>query len=112
MRLAAAALTATLILAAASTALAGDPRLAPLARSAATVVHGPFEQGSCDACHQRSDPSDPGKAATGMATCLACHDEFGGRAPVRVGKGRSHPIKGECVGCHNPHNSKKKKLLL
>jgi hypothetical protein len=45
-------------------------------------------------------------------TCLACHDEFGGKAPVRVGKGKNHPIKGECTACHNPHNSKKKKLLL
>jgi cytochrome c553 len=60
----------------------------------------------------RADQKDPGPATGTKETCLACHDEFGGKAPVRVGKGKSHPVKGECVGCHNPHNSKKKKLLL
>lgn len=93
-------------------ALAGERRLAPLPREQAVVVHGPYEQGACDACHARADPKDPGPATVSKETCLACHDEFGGKAPVRVGKGKSHPVKGECTGCHNPHNSKKKKLLL
>jgi predicted CXXCH cytochrome family protein len=76
------------------------------------VVHGPFEQGACDACHARADQKDPGPATVSKETCLACHDEFGGKAPVRIGKGKNHPVKGECTGCHNPHNSKKRKLLL
>lgn len=94
------------------TARAGNARLAPLPRDQAAVVHGPYEQGACDACHERADPRSPGAATVAKETCLACHDEFGGSAPVRVGKGRSHPVKGECTGCHNPHNSRKKKLLL
>jgi predicted CXXCH cytochrome family protein len=76
------------------------------------VVHGPYEQGACETCHARADATDPGPAKASQATCLSCHDEFSGMAPVRIGKGKSHPIKGECVSCHNPHNSRKKKLLL
>ncbi|MBK9516408.1 MAG: cytochrome c3 family protein [Anaeromyxobacter sp.] len=112
MRLPAAALTAALLLAAASPAQAGDARLAPLPPAEALVVHGPYEQGACDTCHARADRDDPGPARVAKETCLACHDEFGGKAPVRVGKGKSHPIKGECTACHNPHNARKKKLLL
>jgi predicted CXXCH cytochrome family protein len=113
MRLLAAAVLALATLAVAvPAAWAGGTRLAPLPKEQATVVHGPYEQGACDACHARADQQDPGAASVGKETCLACHDEFGGKAPVRVGKGRNHPIKGECTGCHNPHNSKKKKLLL
>ena len=103
---------AALLLIAASSAGAGESRLAPIPRAQATVVHGPYEQGACDTCHARADAADPGPASAGKAVCLACHDEFGGKVPVRIGKGKSHPIKGECTGCHNPHNSKKKKLLL
>jgi hypothetical protein len=97
---------------AAPAARAGESRLAPLPREQAVVVHGPYEQGACDACHARADQRDPGPATVTKETCLACHDEFGGKAPVRIGKGKNHPVKGECTGCHNPHNSKKKKLLL
>ena len=103
---------AALLLLAATAASAGDARLAPVPRDQAVVVHGPYEQGACDTCHARADAADPGPAKASQATCLACHDEFAGKAPVRVGKGKSHPIKGECVSCHNPHNSKKNNLLL
>jgi predicted CXXCH cytochrome family protein len=108
--------SAVLVLAAlalaAPAARAGESRLAPLPKEQAVVVHGPYEQGACDACHARADQKDPGPATVTKETCLACHDEFGGKAPVRIGKGKNHPVKGECTGCHNPHNSKKKKLLL
>ncbi len=107
-----AVLTLLLLLAAVPTG-AGGTRLAPLPRDRATVVHGPYEQGACDTCHQRADARDPGPARVGNETCLACHDEFAGTAPVRLGKGKSHPSgKATCTACHNPHNSKKKKLLL
>lgn len=112
MRLLTSAVLAAALLALAPAARAGAARLAPLPRAEAVVVHGPYEQGACDACHARGDPRDPGPATASKEACLACHDEFGGTAPVRIGKGRSHPIKGECVGCHNPHNSRKRKLLL
>ncbi len=107
-----AVLAATALALAATSARAGDARLAPLPRDQAVVVHGPYEQGACDACHARADQKDPGPATVTKETCLTCHDEFGGTAPVRIGKGKNHPVKGECIGCHNPHNSKKKKLLL
>lgn len=112
MRLSSPVLLAAALALAAPAARAQANRLAPVPRDQATVVHGPFEQGACDACHARADQKDPGPAAVSKETCLACHDEFGGKAPVRVGKGKAHPVKGECTGCHNPHNSKKKKLLL
>jgi predicted CXXCH cytochrome family protein len=102
-----------LLLLAAAPAEAEDNRLAPLPRDQATVVHGPYEQGACETCHERADPKNPGAAKVSDEGCLACHDEFAGKAAVRIGKGKSHPTgKGTCTGCHNPHNSKKKKLLL
>jgi predicted CXXCH cytochrome family protein len=110
MRLAAAAL-ASLALAWATAAHAGDKKLAPLPKEPGLTLHSPYEQGACDTCHERADAADPGAATATMATCLSCHDEFAGKAPVRIGKGKNHPIKGECVGCHNPHSSKKKNLL-
>ena len=111
MRLPPPALVALSLLAA-SVASAGDARLAPLPREQALVVHGPYEQGACDACHARADAADPGPATVTNQTCLACHDEFQGKAPVRLTKKKDHPVKGECVACHNPHNSRKKKLML
>jgi len=112
MRLARTVVLATGLVLWAPGALAGDPRLAPLPREEAKVVHGPFGQGDCDACHERADPKDPGPAPLGKEGCLSCHDEFEGKARVRVGKGKHHPAEDACAKCHNPHNSKKKKLLL
>jgi predicted CXXCH cytochrome family protein len=114
MRLLAAvpAVLALLLMAAVPTG-AVENRLAPLPRDQATVVHGPYEQGACDTCHERADAKNPGVARVTNDTCLACHDDFAGTAPVRIGKGKSHPEgKGTCNSCHNPHNSKKRKLLL
>ena len=111
-------LPSTILLAVASLALglpaagAGEGRLAPVPKEQAVVSHGPYEQGACDTCHARADQKDPGPATVTKATCLACHDEFGGKAPVRIAKGKTHTLAGECTNCHNPHNSRKKKLLL
>jgi predicted CXXCH cytochrome family protein len=102
---------ALLLLAALPTG-ADDKKLAPLPKDQAVVVHGPFEQGACDTCHERADAKSPGSAKVTNETCLACHDEFAGTAPVKISKSKSHPSgKGTCTTCHNPHNSKKKKLL-
>ena len=68
-----------------------NARLAPLPKEQATVVHGPYEQGACDTCHERADAANPGPAKATDETCLGCHDEFAGKAPVRLGKGKSHP---------------------
>jgi predicted CXXCH cytochrome family protein len=104
---------AALLMAALLPAGAVEKRLAPLPGDQATVVHGPYQQGACDTCHERADARDPGVAKATDETCLACHDEFAGKAPVRIGKGKSHPGgKGACTTCHNPHNSRKPKLLM
>jgi predicted CXXCH cytochrome family protein len=108
-----AALAAGTLLLTAVPTVAGENKLAPLPKDQAVVVHGPYEQGACETCHERADQKDPGPAKVTNETCLGCHDEFAGTAPVKVGKGRSHPSnKGTCTACHNPHNSRKKKLLL
>jgi predicted CXXCH cytochrome family protein len=114
MRIAAASLAClSLLLLATSASGADEKRLAPLPKDQAVVVHGPYEQGACDTCHERADAKDPGKAKVSNETCLGCHDEFAGSAPVRISKSKSHPTsKSACTTCHNPHNSKKKKLLL
>jgi predicted CXXCH cytochrome family protein len=112
MRLVATVAAVLSLLLAAAPTWAGEKRLAPLPKEQATVVHGPYEQGACDTCHERADAKDPGTAKVTNETCLACHDEFAGTAPVKITKGKSHPSgKGTCTACHNPHNSKKKKLL-
>ncbi len=90
-----------------------ENKLAPIPKADATSTHGPFEQGACETCHQRNDPSNPGAAMkVSNDLCFECHDEFKGSAQVRMER-RVHP-KGSaiCVGCHNPHNSKKRKLQL
>ncbi len=76
----------------------GKGRLAPVTGGVVST-HGPFEAGECKACHQRSDRRNPGKVTrTGNGLCFDCHDEIKGRA--------------SCTGCHNPHNSRRRKLLL
>ncbi len=92
---------------------AADRRLAPLPKEEATSTHGPFEAGACDTCHERSDPKNPGAAVKASNDlCFECHDEFRGTAPIKMDR-KVHPSgKSNCMGCHSPHNSRKRKLLL
>jgi len=87
----------------------GKGRLAPLAEPVVST-HGPFEAGECKLCHQRSDRRNPGKLVrAGNEVCFDCHDEFEGTATRKM----RHPSpKQSCTRCHNPHNSRKRKLLL
>lgn len=87
--------------------------LAPLPRDQAVSTHGPYEAGSCETCHVRRDPEDPGPASVTDETCFDCHDEFRGRAKVKLEKS-IHPRDGDksCLGCHSPHNARNRKLLL
>ncbi len=93
----------------AATAAAGANRLAPIDAALAISTHAPFEMGACVACHDGSGAgASPGPVprAASNDLCFDCHDEY--RGPVR-----RHPAaKGACVGCHSPHNSRKRKLLL
>ncbi len=99
-------------------ALASGParaenRLAPIPKAEATSSHGPYEMGACDTCHQRRDPANPGAALkVSNDLCYECHDEFRGTAAVKMDKTVHPSVKAACTTCHNPHNSKKKKLRL
>jgi predicted CXXCH cytochrome family protein len=94
-------------------ARAAEGRLAPVPPAEAASTHGPFEMGACEACHERHDAGDPGAApARSNDLCFGCHDEFRGTSAVKL-ESVVHPgAKADCTGCHNPHNSRKKKLRL
>lgn len=88
-------------------------RLAPLPAKDAISTHGPFEAGACETCHQRADARNPGAALkVSNDLCYDCHDEFRGSAPVRMDKSLHPSNVAGCTTCHNPHNSRKKKLRL
>jgi predicted CXXCH cytochrome family protein len=94
-----------LVASAAPPAFADAGRLKPLARSEARSTHGPFEMGECNVCHQRNG-ANPGPVTKAMPQlCLDCHDDL---AATKKG----HPSRGNCGGCHSPHNARKPKLLL
>lgn len=98
---------------AAVSAGAANDRLAPIPPTEAASTHGPFEMGACEACHQRHDARNPGAApARSNDLCFGCHDEFRGTSAVRL-ESMVHPgASADCTACHNPHNSRKKKLRL
>lgn len=102
-----------LALALAAPAGAADSRLAPIPKDQAVSSHGPYEMGACETCHARNDAKNPGPAAVTNDTCYGCHDEFKGKAAVKMERA-IHPATASatCTGCHSPHNARKKKLLL
>jgi len=85
------------------------------------VVHPPAAEQECRSCHQATDTEaaqhqkDPetftdfalATGEEGEVVCLDCHDPF----PEEE---HSHPpvADGECTGCHSPHASEQKHLLL
>jgi predicted CXXCH cytochrome family protein len=100
-------------LALAVSARADGGRLAPVPREDALSTHTPFEVGACETCHERKDPVSPGVVvAAANDLCFECHDEFKGSAPVKMERAVHPATRAACTGCHNPHNSKKKKLRL
>jgi len=72
--------------------------------------HAPYEAGDCSLCHQRNDPKSPGPIVKGVVElCTSCHEEF---ADVAGRKVKHPPTEAGCTNCHNPHNSRERKLLL
>jgi predicted CXXCH cytochrome family protein len=101
------------LVAAADVAYAQANRLAPIPAKEAQSAHGPYQAGACETCHERHDPKNPGAAVkVSNDLCFDCHDEFRGKAPVKMDR-TVHPANvATCTTCHNPHNSRKKKLRL
>ncbi len=92
---------------------AGENRLAPIPPREATSTHGPYEMGACETCHERHDARNPGAALkVSNDLCFECHDEFKSGTPVKMESAVHPSTKASCTLCHNPHNSKKKKLRL
>ena len=90
-----------------------DARLAPVPASQAVSKHSPYESGACGTCHERNDPKNPGAAVkVSNDLCYDCHDEFKGKAPVKMDKAVHPKSVATCTTCHNPHNSRKAKLRL
>jgi predicted CXXCH cytochrome family protein len=106
-------LLVTCAFALAGLARAEASRLAPIPASAAVSSHGPYQSGACETCHQRHDSKNPGSALkVSNDLCFDCHDEFRGTAPVKMDKSVHPNNVADCMSCHNPHNSRKKKLRL
>ena len=103
-----------LVAGAVSLAFAGEPSpLAPIPATEAVSTHGPYTAGTCEVCHERHEPSNPGRAIkVSNDLCYDCHDAYRGAARVPMERWL-HPMNlAPCTRCHNPHNSRKPKLRL
>lgn len=76
-----------------------------------TVVHPPFAEKDCGACHgDHGDAERLVLTEEGNALCAQCH-EFAD-APFLAAHRKIAPTgKAPCIGCHDPHRSTKKRLL-
>lgn len=97
----------------AGTAAAAAGRLAAVPAAQAVSTHGPYEAGACDTCHERADPKNPGAALkVSNELCFDCHDDFKTDKAVKLDQMKHPSGKTACTACHNPHNSRKRKLLM
>ena len=103
--------SAAMLLAAAGASAAGS-RSAAVPNDEAVSTHGPYEAGACDTCHERANAKDPGRALkVTNDLCFDCHDDFKGSS-VKLEKMKHPGGSTACTKCHNPHNSRKRKLLM
>ncbi|RMF93625.1 MAG: hypothetical protein D6734_09700 [Candidatus Schekmanbacteria bacterium] len=74
------------------------------------VVHPPFEDRECDACHSNLAKDPRLFVEEGKDLCLQCHGEM----EEVFNNSDIHPpvAQGKCISCHTPHASSFKKLLV
>lgn len=103
-----------LLIAAASAAFASPGRAAspaaPLPAAEVKSAHAAFDPADCGLCHERGDPTDPGKVAGAVnELCFGCHAEVKELLSRKV----AHwPATDSCTTCHNPHGGRHEKLLV
>jgi len=75
-----------------------------------TIVHPPFEEGTCSSCHAPHATKFKGLLTAAPAElCGECHSDVIAANAVS----KHHPVEaGECSSCHKPHSGKIKNLLL
>jgi predicted CXXCH cytochrome family protein len=74
-----------------------------------TFVHSPYEAGDCSICHEKNDKARPGPISAKINDlCYSCHEELQG---IMARKFKHVAAVEACTNCHNPHNSREKKLL-
>ena len=68
--------------------------------------HAPYADNTCTACHESK--FSQGMKKKPKELCFSCHDNFLATAKVKHAPAEG----GECLACHNPHQSEQKHLLL
>ena len=82
---------------------------------AGTVLHAPFADKSCEACHRAPMGGRTRLKGRAEALCASCHGDIPASAPAG---GSWHPaLKGSrtasgCLSCHDPHLGPNRKLLV
>ncbi|MEW5877261.1 MAG: cytochrome c3 family protein [Acidobacteriota bacterium] len=73
------------------------------------VLHPPFAEKTCQACHRKGLGSKVLMQKTGAALCFACHSQ----QEKTWSSGTVHGAvqKGQCTACHNPHLSAQPHLV-
>ncbi len=74
-----------------------------------TVLHAPFLDKSCAACHRKGRGTKTQFQKEGGALCYACHADV--EKSLATGVVHTAVKKGQCTGCHDPHVAGQKKLL-
>ena len=73
------------------------------------VVHPAITAMGCEACHAMNEESDVQwsveLAAEGNELCLLCHDDKEAQAQDAGIRHHAPVAQGECMGCHDPHES-------
>lgn len=76
----------------------------------AKFVHGPIATGMCPLCHDEGTAPDnlpeghpDSRIGTGTGKCLLCHEEI--KALMDLGSVHTPVADGDCVDCHDPHQS-------